>query len=702
MKPMQLSASMTVEAELSGKPRRFKIEAYDGGKLPVKGFDMPVVVDLSGLQIPESIPILIDHVQSVDTTLGSTDSIINDGRTLVEAGSVTGNSPMALRVIAQHDSGHQWQASIKCIVDEDTLEVVASGRTVDVNGQTIPGPCYVARNSILKETSVLPIGAATRTTVNLAASAANTFEGAAIMSFDEWIASLGIDAATLTEENKAALTMAYDAMTNAAKPVESPAPVAAEDPPAPTEEEKDKMAVQAAADLTKSLRTTAANEGRRIAQINAMAVGHPLIAAKAIEAGWSSEKVELEVLKANQVRTRPTSFRGAESNLPQEQVLEASMCMVRKTRDYEKDYTPAVLQAAHSQFRRGVGLQQILMLSAAANGYRAAPGERISMGNLREVLAYACPDVRNRHLQAAVAFSTVSLPGILSNVANKELLTGYMEEDNAWSEISQKKSVPDFKQITSYRLLDDMEYEELGPAGTIKSGSITEESYTRQARTYAKLFTLERTQIINDDMSSFDDLRNRVGRGAAKKLAKVFWTAWVNNGSFFTSARTNYISGATTNLALDGVGLGLGVAQFRKMTSPSGDGTKRVGAGLRPEILLVPPELEAFAETLYRSTNIAAVKASDANIYANKYRPVVAWQLSDSAYTGYSTTAWYLLSAPSGYPTAVVSFLDGVETPTVEQVDLTADQLGILIRGYHDFGVDMAEYLGGLKSKGAA
>jgi hypothetical protein len=50
----------------------------------------------------------------------------------------------------------------------------------------------------------------------------------------------------------------------------------------------------------------------------------------------------------------------------------------------------------------------------------------------------------------------------------------------------------------------------------------------------------------------------------------------------------------------------------------------------------------------------------------------------------------------------VVSFLFGQQSPTVESTDADFDTLGILFRGYHDFGADKSEYLAGLKSKGAA
>ena len=76
--------------------------------------------------------------------------------------------------------------------------------------------------------------------------------------------------------------------------------------------------------------------------------------------------------------------------------------------------------------------------------------------------------------------------------------------------------------------------------------------------------------------------------------------------------------------------------------------------------------------------------------------------LSDSAFTGYSTTAWYLLRPPTDMAAVAVSFLNGNQTPTVESSDADFDTLGIQFRGYHDFGCDQAEYLAGIKSKGAA
>lgn len=696
------------------KQRRFAIDAYDGGPLPVEGFAFPVIVDLSTLTFPQSIPILVDHTADVEHTIGCTESITTDGQTMQMAGPVTATSALALDVVAQADKGQRWQASIGIRVGE--LQEVQAGQVIVVNKQQFRGPVLVARNSQMFETSVLPAGADWTTTVNLAARAAKLLKGTAHMkSFDEWVASLGIDVATLDETNRAALTLAYDAMQNPSPPA-APAAVAPlvvpagvpPAPPAPTATPA-QVAAQASLDLLASMRKTQADEHRRIAQVETLTVGHPIIRATAIEKAWSPLETENAVLKANAAARAPQNHSRGGSHEMSTKILEAAVCMTRKIPNHEKQFDDQTLQAAHDQFKHGIGLQQLLLQAATSNGYMANHGERIGTSNLRAVLRAAFP----QDMQAG--FSTVSLPGIFSNVANKELLAGYEEEDTTWKEVATIKSVSDFKTVTSYRMLDNMEYEQLGPAGEIKHGSLGEESYTRQANTFAKMFVLTRTDIINDDMSALDDLRNRIGRGAGQKLNKVFWTEFLSDAStFWTSGRTNYITGATSNLGTDGVGLGLGVTAFRKMTSPAADNTKhlnagkgepgniRNGAGGRPEILLVPPELESIAETLYRNTNLGAVANSSANIYANKYRPVVVWQLSDAAYTGNSTTAWYLLNKPSFLAVVTVSFLNGVEAPTVESAEADFSTLGIQFRGWHDFGADQAEYLAGCKSKGAA
>lgn len=680
---IQMSGAISDIAAASSESRRFLIEAYDGGLMELTGFELPVVVEIGGIECVVNPPLLIDHKSDAMHTLGSIEAGVEvDGKYVIE-GTVTGKSPLATQVIEQFDAGQKWHASIGASVI-DAVDVPA-GQVVEANGSTFTGPLTYVSRCRLTETSVLPRGAAQRTQVNLAAAAVAN-EGASTMpTFEEYVMSLGIDLATLTEEAKTALMVSY----NAAYPAEETANAGMD------EEETLMPAVAAGAVDFTATRKAYATEQRRVHAIQSVAKNHPNICAKAIEAGWTSERAELEVLKAEQLRTRPTSFTAAQGNVDQSKVLEAAFSMQRHHADTEKMYSDQVLQAAHTQFRGGLSIQRMILMAAAANGMSVQPGMRIGPGNYMEAMRYAM----GRTIQAT-AFSSINLSGILSNVANKELLQGYMEEDATWREIAEVKSVSDFKTVTAYRLLDNMEYELLPPGGRIKHGTLGEESLTRSAKTYAKMFTITREDIINDDLNSFDDLRTRLGRGSAKKFNAIFWAAFMNNSSFFTSGLTNYISGATSNLGTDGVGLGLGVTQFRKMKTTTADG-KKVGVGGRPVTLLVPPELEHNADKLYVGSNLnTGSAAGEENTFKGKYRPVVAWQLSDADYTGNSATAWYLFG--DQYKPMCVSFLNGQETPTIESDDADFDQLGIQFRGYHDFGCDQWEKLSGLKSKGAA
>lgn len=662
------------------KLRRFSITAYTGAAMRLPWYPAPVVVDLEGMAVPnQAVPIYRDHDHG--RIVGHSQEIAVSQQRLKLSGLMSGVGPDADEVRALATNGFPWQASMGA--DVDRMEFVEAGQKVTVNGRSFQGPVYVARQTVLGEVSFVGRGADTGTTAVVAAGP----RGDIAMNFEAWLAARGIDPATLTEARKAELLAQFQA-GQAASPATPPAPAPV---PPPVQAPAPPVVAQAPTpDPVADMRKRIVAEMERVAAVQEAARDHPDIAARAVKEGWTVERTELQVLR--DTRPNPAIIVGGSAPLTGE-VIECALWQTLGLSGAEKRFKEPALEAAHKHYRN-LGLQQTLLLAAAANGYHAGPAPRIHNGNLREVLAFAFPrDIR-------AASSTYSLSGTLGNVANKELLQGWEEGDQAWREIAGIRSVGDFKAVTSYRLLDDSRYEELGPNGEIKHGTLSEESYTRQAATYAKMFALTRTDIINDDLGAFDTVRSRLGNGAIQKFNDVFWGEFVNNSAFFTAGRANYITGATTTLLTDGVGIGLGLKAFRTMKSPS-PGNKRIG-GL-PSILLVPPELEYAADQLFQGQKLTTSSGDGpTNVYANKYRPVVAAQLSDSNFTGYSATAWYLLRNPAVYPTIVSSFLNGNQAPTVESAEADFNTLGIEFRGYHDFGCDLAEYLGGVKSKGAA
>lgn len=676
------------------KPKRFKVRAYNGGPLQVNNWSDPVVVDLAGMTAAKSVIANMHH----DSTqiVGHVDEVNNSGKRLDLAGVLSGAGDAHKEFMATAANGFPWQASIEA--KPTKIKEVPAGQVIECNGQTIHGPVTVALKSRLYGISFVPRGADENTSVKIAAEAA-TIPKEIDMEYCKWLESLGLVEASMSDAQKDKAQKDYATIKASAasegKEIKAPA--------FDLDRLKAAYAKHEAAIEAAAFKYADQVRSDKLAEIKAGALSAAVdLKQQALEHEWAPQRFEVEALKAAHkceldflMASAPKGpdIHGSTPNLGRD-VIEAAICQTRQINGTEKAYTDQTLQAAHDRFHGRIGLQQVFLLAAAQNGYHLSPGDKINVGNLGDVLAAA---LRPIHAGASV----FSLSGIMSNVANKELLQGFMEMDQQWREISQVKSVNDFKTVTSYRMLDNMEYEEFREDGSMRSGQLSEESYTRKANTYGKMFSLTREDIINDDLAALDDLRNRLGRGAAKKFNKVFWTAFLSNSSFFTAARGNYITGSTTNLGTDLVGLALGVKAFKDLRStavaPAKQG-ERIGG--TPTILLVPPEISPIAEQIYKDIN--SVVVSGVNIYANKYRPVEVAQLSDSNYTGYSATAWYLFRNPADLPAMVVSALNGVLTPTIQSAEAPIGRLGMDFHGFSDFGCDKAEWLCGIKSKGAA
>jgi hypothetical protein len=117
--------------------------------------------------------------------------------------------------------------------------------------------------------------------------------------------------------------------------------------------------------------------------------------------------------------------------------------------------------------------------------------------------------------------------------------------------------------------------------------------------------------------------------------------------------------------------------------------------GVMPQVILVPTALSAMGTMLFKSLEFRDTTANTrmpvANPHAGKFRVEVSRYLSNAQYTGYSEKAWYLLADPIDLPVIEVAFLNGQESPTIETADADFNMLGVQMRGYHDFGVNLQE-----------
>ncbi len=695
-----LAAPVTFEqsaadGEAPAGPKSFRASpAYSGAPVPGHTLTPPMqgsyIIDLAGTKSGKSPKANLDHKST--QRVGHVTEFENDGKSLTMGGKLSAKTPYRDEVSDSAGDGYEWNVSIEGTLNKPVF--LKAGETDIVNGRHIEGPITIFRQSTITELAFVSRGADEGNAVNIAASAA----GAATMTeFEKYIVSCGHeDPSAISDSVRATLQASFNLVK--AGPV-STTKLGSFAELADREEKEN------------ARRTTILSIGDRYMKRNPDQIAHiRLSGEQAIENNLTPDAFELSLvrdvrLQSGNVRNSASEFEHSDPRIEQK-VRECALSLITGVKDAGvpgRHYSQQVLNLVDDRGwdRGSFSLSAMLIQEASKNGMTIRMGEKIHPGNIREILEYAMPPRSLRAHDARLAFSTASLPGVLGEVANKHIRDGYNEGDNTWMEIADVKPVSNFYTQNHYRILDSLEYEEVGSGGEIKHGTLGQETFTTQAKTYGKMLGLTRNQIINDDLSAFDDIKARLGRGANKKFNNVFWAAFIDNSSFFTSALTNYISGSTTNLGIDGVGLGLMVAAFRAMTTPSADGLKRVGADINPSKILVPPELEANAEMIHKNTNMGAVPmATTANIYQSRYRPVVQWRLSNSSYTGYSTTAYYLFG--DEVKPMTVTLLNGKAEPTIDSTEADFNALGILFRGYHDFGADKSEYLAGVKSKGAA
>ena len=236
------TCQIVAAAPEEGKPAklpRIEIEAYTGGVMSV-GYWGPVAIDLAGLQASDAVPIVFAHdTRTVDSILGQSNKVTNNGKTLAIAGDMMSDSETARNVKTLAANGFKFQASVG--VDPLEYSEVETGVTMEVNGRAVEGPFTFVRRGKLNEVSIVPIGADAGTSARIAAEQAKQ------------------KGPTMKNEQ------------------------GQEIPQGPSADQ---------------IRAAAVAEESRIAKVREVAKDHPEICAQAVKTGLNPDQVETLVLKA--------------------------------------------------------------------------------------------------------------------------------------------------------------------------------------------------------------------------------------------------------------------------------------------------------------------------------------------------------------------------------------------------------------------
>ena len=656
---MKMSNFMLIEA--SGSKPKVAGLAYSGGKMNLPGWKFPVVVDLAGMEIPDTVPLLTNHENKTDARVGVVTASIKDSA-LEISGEIVSDSKDAQDIVAQGKSGADWQLSIGADVRE--CELVKGSR--EINGQTFDGPFYHVQKSVLREVSVVAVGADAATKMKVTAQF------------------------NLTNNSKG------DVMTDDEKKVNA----SGENNGDAEKTEKSQIAPEVKAKAEMDLTATAQEaavaavkaERERVSAIQAICAGEfPEIEKEAVSAGWTPEVVTKKVLETLRAERPAANVNIAIHSKPEgedmRKTVEAAMCLrVGVDADtLEKSYGAKTVEAAMVEM--DMPLKQVMIECMKMDGIPYSRG------------------FDNETIRAA--FSSVSLPGILSNVANKKLLQSYEAQPVIATKLCSTGDLNDFKETERFRLTDVGDLLPIAPDGEIKDGGLIEEGAKNQLETYGKKFCLTRKMIINDDLGAFMKVPVAMGNRAARLIDQLFFSRLLQNPTqadgkaLFSSAHKNLLGGASS--ALSAESLKKAIQLYLDQTDADGQ-----PIAVEPKYLLVPTALKHLAVELTRGATLIMSGSDNTvrpaiNVLADENLQVVSSPyLGNSAYTGSSQSAWYLFGNPNTIDTFELGFLKGKRTPTVERGETDFNTLGMWFRVYFDLGVREQDHRGMVKANGAA
>ena len=655
-----MSEFTLIEAANGGKPKVAGL-AYGGGKMNLPGWKFPVVVDLAGMEIPDTVPLLTNHENKTDSRVGMISASIKNNA-LEITGEIVSDSKDAHDIVAQSKAGADWQLSIGADVRE--CELVKGSR--EVNGQTIDGPFYHIQKSVLREVSVVAVGADASTKMRVTAQ----------------FNLINNKGEVMTDENK-----------NLKATGAENAELEKDERKAQPEEVKAKAEVDLAATAKDAAVAAVKAERERVSEIQAICAGEfPEIEKQAVSAGWSPEVVTKKVLETLRAERPAASVNIAIHSKPEggemRKTLEAAMSLrVGVSADaLEKSYGAQTVEAGMREM--DMPLKQLMVECMKLDGIPCSRG------------------FDNETIRAA--FSSVSLPGILSNVANKKLLQSYEAQPVIATKLCSTGDLNDFKETERFRLTDVGDLLPVAADGEIKDGGLLEETATNRLETYGKKFCLTRKMIINDDLNAFMKVPVAMGNRAARLIDQLFFSRLLQNPAqndgkaLFHNSHRNILTGASSALSADS----LKKAVQLYLDQVDADGQP---ISVEPRYLLVPTALKHLAIELTRGATLVMSGGAEntvrpaINVLADENLQVVSSPyLGNAAYDGSSQTAWYLFGDPRTVDTFELGFLKGKRTPTIERGETDFNTLGMWFRVYFDIGVREQDFRGMVKANGAA
>lgn len=379
-------------------------------------------------------------------------------------------------------------------------------------------------------------------------------------------------------------------------------------------------------------------------------------------------------------------------------VDEARAMVMDQLRARNKGVSVTMGEAESDKFRAAA--QDAVLMAVGIPVADAAPGANELRGH--SLVELARESLQREGLQAnfgdnmelarQAINSTSTFPAIMSNLANKSVMTGFNEAETTFQIWAGKGSNRDFKEAARVALSEAGNLELVPEGGQFPQDVFGEASARTKVATYGKIFSLTRQAIINDDLGLFSKIATKYGSAAKRLVNKMVYAQLTgtvkmqDNVALFDAKHGNV---ATTGEALSLKAIAKAITAMRRQKGI----TDAANLNITPKYLVVPPELEVTAYQIVNSTAaVDGVNSGVVNPYKGRFVVVADAELTDP-------DAWYLVADASQHDTIEVTYLNGVETPRLETRQ-GFDVDGIEYKVAFDVGVDAIDFRGLYKNAG--
>jgi len=287
----------------------------------------------------------------------------------------------------------------------------------------------------------------------------------------------------------------------------------------------------------------------------------------------------------------------------------------------------------------------------------------------------------------AFTHSSSDFGNILMDVAHKAALMGWEEATESFEQWTRKGTLTDFKTAHRVGLESLASLRKVRAGAEYKYVTIKDRGEPIALATYGELFRIDRQTIINDDLDMLTRIPQAMGLAARATVGDLVWAVLTSNPKMadgkplFHADHGNLVS-ADLNIE------GLDTARKAMLMQKSGD--RRLN--IRPAFMLTPVAIESRANQLIKSASVPGADANSGIVNPIQNFVTVA---SEARLDDNSPTDYYLTAA-QGRDTIEVAYLDGIDTPYLEQQQgFTVDGAAFKVR--IDAGVAPLDWRGMVK-----